>query len=204
MILNKAILILGPTGSGKTPLGALLEKKGVGGRKCYHFDFGKNLRAISKTKNADNKFTAEEIDFINKVLASGALLGNEHFYLAWKILDRFIERNHIGADELIILNGLPRHLDQARDIASILDIKTVIHLICTPEVVRARIRSNSGGDRTGRTDDNATSVQNKIALFNQRTVGLLEYYHSAGAKIIGVSVTKNTQPEDILNIFNAR
>ena len=198
----KAILILGPTGSGKTPLGNLLEKKGLNGRRCYHFDFGENLRAIVRAESADKKFTTEEIVFINKVLASGALLENEHFYLARKILDRFIARNRIGADGLIVLNGLPRHIGQAKEIDLILDMRTVIHLACTPEAVLARIRNNSGGDRLNRPDDDAKSVQNKISIFNQRTAELLEHYRSTGAKIATIAIAENTTPEDILKILH--
>ena len=39
-----AILLLGPTGSGKTPLGELMERRGFGGRRCRHFDLGDRLR----------------------------------------------------------------------------------------------------------------------------------------------------------------
>ena len=198
----KAILILGPTGSGKTPLGNLLEKKGLNGRRCYHFDFGENLRAIARAESADKKFTTEEIVFINKVLASGALLENEHFYLARKILDRFIARNRIGADGLIVLNGLPRHIGQVKEMDSIINITAVIYLTCTPEVVLARIGSNSGGDRLNRPDDDVASVRNKISIFNQRTAELLEHYRSTGAKIATIAIAENTTSEDILKILH--
>ena len=164
--LIKAILILGPTGSGKTPLGNLIEKKGLGSQICHHFDFGENLRLIAKSEEPDKRLTPEEISFINAVLTSGALLENEHFYLARKILDLFIARNRIGINELIVLNGLPRHIGQAKEIDSILDITAVIHLAGTPEVIQARIRNNSGGDRINRPDDDITLVQNKISIFN--------------------------------------
>jgi hypothetical protein len=41
-----ALLLLGPTGAGKTPLGDWLEAHGLWGRPCHHFDFGANLRAV--------------------------------------------------------------------------------------------------------------------------------------------------------------
>jgi hypothetical protein len=41
---NKAILPLGPTGSGKTPLGDYLEERGLFGRRCVHFDFGEKFK----------------------------------------------------------------------------------------------------------------------------------------------------------------
>ncbi|MEW6026511.1 MAG: nucleoside monophosphate kinase [Planctomycetota bacterium] len=202
MILNKAILILGPTGSGKTPLGALIEKKGLAGRRCFHFDFGENLRAIGKSNQPDKHFLDEEIAFINKVLDSNALLEDKDFPLACKILDWFIERHHIKTDDLIILNGLPRHIGQAKGMDSILEIEKVILLNCTSEAVRARIRKNAGGDRSGRADDSAAEVENKINLFSWRTPELLRHYRSAGKEIITIEVRENDTAEDMLKALN--
>ena len=47
MSLPMAVLILGSTGSGKTPLGEYIEQNGLNGIKCHHFDFGACLRRIS-------------------------------------------------------------------------------------------------------------------------------------------------------------
>jgi len=43
---NPAVLLLGPTGAGKTPLGEMIEARGLWGMSCLHFDFGANLRAV--------------------------------------------------------------------------------------------------------------------------------------------------------------
>ena len=47
MALPHALLLIGPTGSGKTPLGELLERSGLWGRPCRHFDFGERMRRIA-------------------------------------------------------------------------------------------------------------------------------------------------------------
>lgn len=39
-----AMVLLGPTGSGKTPLGHVFAARGFLNRRCAHFDFGENLR----------------------------------------------------------------------------------------------------------------------------------------------------------------
>ena len=46
-VLFKAVLLVGPTGCGKSPLGQLLERLGLKGMRCLHFDFGKRLRKIN-------------------------------------------------------------------------------------------------------------------------------------------------------------
>ena len=77
----RSVLLVGPTGAGKTPLGNLLEKKGLNGKKCRHFDFGANLRAIAG-QIPGARFSLEEIGFIKDKLCSGALLEDKDFPLA--------------------------------------------------------------------------------------------------------------------------
>ena len=50
---SDAILLLGPTAAGKTPLGQLFADRGLWGRPCVHFDFGENLRRIADSGSAD-------------------------------------------------------------------------------------------------------------------------------------------------------
>lgn len=39
------VLLVGPTGSGKSPPGDLLAKRGFLGRRAHHLDFGSALRS---------------------------------------------------------------------------------------------------------------------------------------------------------------
>jgi adenylate kinase family enzyme len=64
MTIPKAILLLGPTGSGKTPLGQVLEERGLWGHTCMHFDFGANLREIVACNKPDGPIGAEDITLL--------------------------------------------------------------------------------------------------------------------------------------------
>ena len=172
----KAILLLGPTGSGKTPLGEYLETNELKNQQCFHFDFGRELRAVAQRNEPPANCSREDIDYIHKVLKEGALLENETFYIAENILRTYMEHKGITADDSVVLNGLPRHIGQAEDVDKIVTVKMVIHLVCTPEVVYKRIRQNSGGDRMGRKDDSIVEVEKKLKLFNGRTRMLVGYY----------------------------
>ncbi len=191
------ILIVGATGSGKTPFGDLCEKKGVSGKDCIHFDFGSELRRIAAFQEPSKKITEKDLEVIFHVLETGQLLENENFHIAEKILISFIERKKLPVDGFILLNGMPRHIGQAGDVDRIVDIQKIIHLECSAEVVYERILRNSGGDRTGRCDDSPAEIQNKLELFKKRTFPLLDYYQKKGAEIKIINIGMGRTAEDI-------
>jgi len=97
MSIPHAILLLGPTGSGKTPLGEMLQARGLGdGRRCVHFDFGDRLRRIAAGQLGVDELTGADLEFIGDVLDHGALLEDEHFHVAEKILRAFINQADRG------------------------------------------------------------------------------------------------------------
>ena len=193
----QAILLVGPTGSGKTPFGAFCEENGIHRRPCIHFDFGAELRRIAACTDMAPGFSCDDLTFIRQVLTEGRLLENEHFHIAKKIIHLFLQEKHRSADSFILLNGLPRHIGQARDMEAIVDVREVICLACRPEVVYDRIRRNTGGDRIGRTDDALNAIQNKLAVFQDRTVPLLEHYRNKGAKITDITIDSDHTAADV-------
>ncbi len=198
-----AILLLGPTGSGKTPLGEMFERCGLGGRRCFHFDFGSQLRNVVAAEQPPVFLSAEEAAFLCDILRSGALLENEQFTIARKILEAFIAERGITADDLLILNGLPRHIDQARDVETIVEISAVIHLSCNEEVVFERIRTNAGGDRTGRSDDDAESVREKLETFSRRIAPLVSHYRRLSVTIVTIEISVADKAESIWRRINS-
>jgi len=192
-----ALLLIGPTGAGKSPLGDLFEQKGMSGRRCLHFDFGSRLRAVAEAALPPEGFDAAEHSFIRDVLGKGLLLENRHFHIAEKIVRHFLREKEHAADDLVLLNGLPRHRDQAEDMGRLVHVSAVAVLECSPEVVCARIRLNSGGDRTGRADDDIGLVRRKLRIFAERTEPLIAYFSSAGAAVVRTTVAPHTKAEDM-------
>lgn len=92
-------------------------------------------------------------------------------------------------DDVLVLNGLPRHGGQAKCLENHVMVKAVILLEGAPNVIRERLRSDSGGDRHGRTDDNTTSIKSRMALFEARTKPLLGHYKKRGALVLEIPVT---------------
>ena len=201
---HKALLLLGPTGSGKTPLGDMCGEKGLWGRTCAHFDFGASLRARAAKGPIPPHLTGEDIDVIVNVLRSGALLTNDNFHIAQAILQLFAEENLEGEDGILLLNGLPRHIGQAEDVDDIVDVTAVLHLICTPVVVGERIKHDTGGDRAGRIDDSPEEIARKLKLFDERTLPLIEHYRGKNAGIEEYKVSVATSADDIYEWLNSR
>ena len=192
----RALLIVGPTGAGKSPLGDHLARQGWNGRRCAHFDFGNNLREVSG--GAVTGFTDDELAFVREVLEQGALLENETFPIAEQILRAFVDANPVGPEGLLVLNGLPRHLGQAADVDRIVDIEQLIQLDCPAEVVLERLRLNSGGDRVARTDDGVDLVEKKLADFTARTAPLVTHYRDRGAVVHRRVVGLETRPQELV------
>jgi len=199
-----AILLVGPTGSGKTPLGSFCEKNGLMKTNVFHFDFGAILRKIAATGIGSLHLLDQDIETVRRSLQTGALLENKDFHIAKNILIAFVEERQIKEKDLLMLNGLPRHVDQAEDIDPLVDVKIVLSLDCDSEIVRKRIQLNSGGDRTERIDDSFRAVEKKLKLFRDRTILLLNHYQQKGISIETFHVKKNTKPANIHHWLNAK
>ena len=197
MAKPEAILLLGPTGSGKTPLGEWLEAKGLSGRRCCHFDFGLHLRRIAVGAEVPEALSAGNVAFIRTMLDEGALLEDEHFPIAEAILRGFIADCQLAPGDLIVLNGLPRHVGQADDVADIAEVVAVVELVCSPERVHARIQADAGGDRTHRIDDDPDAVRRKLATYAERTRPLVEHYRRLDVPLLALGVGLHTEPREL-------
>ncbi len=186
-----SILLVGPTGSGKTPLGDELERRGFFGRRCVHFDFGSNLRAIAAAPERANILTAPEFESVRTSLATGALFEDKDMPMIVKIVERFAEARDLTPDSLLVLNGLPRHRKQAEDLAGVVAVERVIQLEAPAAVIRERIRLDPGGDRATRADDRLEEVERRLAVFRERTVPLVSYYRERRALVVEIPVTSS-------------
>lgn len=190
------MLLVGPTGSGKTPLGEAIEAGGVDGGRCVHFDFGWHLRRAADGQTG--LLGDDEAAFVREMLDANQLLEDGHFHIAEKLLRAFLAGRRMGPEDMVVLNGLPRHVEQARRVDSIVNVRAVAHLACTDETVLRRIRTDAGGDRGNRCDDSVEDVRNKLAIFAARTAPLIDHYRARGADIYELPVTAGTLAQDAL------
>jgi adenylate kinase len=193
---HSAVLLVGPTGSGKTPLGQLMERRGLWGLRCLHFDFGHEL--CQSVREDSQVLAGTERELVTHMLRTGSLLEDEHLPVALKIFEGFLTTHKADKRTLIILNGLPRHIGQAEHRQEVVRMLAVISLECTPETVMHRITMDAGGDRAGRLDDSLEELKRKLELFRQRTAPLVDYYRSRHVGIISVEVEPSSNAADML------
>jgi len=192
-----AWLLVGPTGAGKTPLGDVLERSGWNGRRCLHFDFGAELRKVDAGGDNVLGLSVEDRDVIREVLLKGALFEDRNSPLVRKIFDDFLRRRGAQASDLLLLNGWPRHLGQARDLETIAVVRRIVLLNAPAETVRERVRTDAAGDRSVREDDSPDEVEKKFSLYEERTRPLVGYYAAKGIPVTSLDVAAETSAADL-------
>ncbi|MCU0229844.1 MAG: nucleoside monophosphate kinase [Acidobacteria bacterium] len=186
-----ALLLLGPTGSGKSPLGRALERRAG----WPHLDFGAELRRIA-AGDGGRGLDPGERDFVRGLIAAHALFPDDALPLVRRIVAGALAG--FGPGGPVVLNGVPRTLAQARGIADLVAVRTVATLVVRPEVVRERVARRAAGrgpDDSGRDDDTPAAVEQKLELFERATRPLVAHYRAAGATIVEVPVRANSDPE---------
>ena len=179
----------------------MISTEGIVGERCVHFDFGNELRKIASAGEQNKVFSDDEVRYIRGVLEEGLLLENEKFYIAKKIFSDFTKRKRAGHNDVIVLNGLPRHIGQARDMTDIVNVGTVAELTCSDHNVLCRISENTGGDRSERLDDDSGLVIKKIETYKERTRPLVDFYKERGSALIEVEVTPGTDTRTLYDEF---
>uniref|UniRef100_A0A832GPQ1 Adenylate kinase n=1 Tax=Caldimicrobium thiodismutans TaxID=1653476 RepID=A0A832GPQ1_9BACT len=187
MVQIHALLLIGPTGAGKTPLGEEMEKRGILGKKAHHFDFGENLRKAAKNLLPLNH---QERLLIQHILLEGRLLKPEEFFLAKNILSSFLEQRNFKPDHLLILNGLPRNIYQATALTSLIEISYLVFLEVDLQTLKIRLKKDPAGDRKGREDDHEAYLAKKLDWFQRETLPLIDFYEKRNTKIITIKVNE--------------
>ncbi|MBQ0089568.1 MAG: adenylate kinase [Prevotellaceae bacterium] len=93
--------------------------------------------------------------------------------------------------EGVIFDGFPRTIPQAESLAKLLkerntEVSAMIDLEVPNEVLIDRLIKR--GQISGRADDNEETIKNRLAVYNNQTSPLIEWYKTAGKynKVTGI------------------
>jgi adenylate kinase len=162
----RAILLMGVPGSGKGVQGNIL--KSIPG--FYHFSSGEVFRRLDMSSKLGQTFLDLSIrgELLPDQLVIDLWLANIH---AHAVLGDFLPSKH-----LLVLDGIPRTVVQARMLDPYLDVLKVIHLDCSNlDAMVERLRGRALQE--GRPDDaDEKVIRNRFLVYEAETAPLLRYY----------------------------
>lgn len=181
----RVVLVLGGPGSGK---GTLCDSL-VGGLGFRHISVGELLRA----EVASGSDLGKEVEAI---MQSGGLVSDE---LALRIVRSSLDsRPYAGTAVNVLLDGFPRTMDQAKLFEEdVCPVSKIIWLTCEDEAVLIE-RILSRGRLSGRADDNAESVAERLKTFKENTAPILEFYQGRNDGKLAL-LDASLSPDEVFN-----
>lgn len=163
---KSAILLLGAPGAGKGTQGETIGQL----PGFFHCASGDIFRALDKESELGQK-VAEYSNAGNLVPDEITLEIVENQLNAW------VEDGSYNPEkETLILDGIPRTVNQAKLISKFVDIKRVIHLSC-PDYDALLVRMKKRALDKGRPDDAQEEViRNRFSVYEAETKPILEFY----------------------------
>jgi len=163
-----AVLLFGMPGVGKGTQGTLLGTM----NGMFHVSTGAIFRELDETSE-DGRIVAEYIHH-------GELVPDQVSVNIWRHwIDREVEegRYHPG-HEVLILDGIPRTVEQCRLLEDHIDVLCVIHLEAeSDEPIVERLKGR--GQKDGRIDDaDEKIIRKRIQIYRRTTAPVLQYYPS--------------------------
>ncbi|MCR9201836.1 MAG: nucleoside monophosphate kinase [Planctomycetaceae bacterium] len=180
----RCVLLFGPPGVGKGTQGKILAN--IPG--FFHLSVGDVFRSID-IGSADGR---EVYDYISR----GELVPNPLTMKIWKkAVDAYVALSwYKPREDLLVLDGMPRNVDQVEIVKEYLEIHRVIYLECSDqEDMIHRIRRRA--IRENRTDDaNEDIIRRRFDLYEEVTAPVLSKYDPA----IIHKVDCNGSPAEVL------
>lgn len=166
MSKKPAILILGAPGSGKGTQGVTLGKL----PKFFHCACGDVFRSLDTRTELGKKF----VEYSSK----GQLVPDEFTIELWKAqIENWKDSHDYFPDaDILILDGIPRNLEQAKILNDYIEVHQVFHLSC-PDRDELERRMRKRALRSNRIDDaNEDVIQERIQTYEAETKPIIEYY----------------------------
>jgi adenylate kinase len=189
----RTVLLFGPPGSGKGTQGKILGAMPA----FFHCACGDVFRSLDPKSEMGIEFA--------KYAKSGSLVPDELTVKLWRtaIAEKAESQRYKPADQYLLLDGIPRTLEQAKLMADDLDVRAVVNLYCNDvEQIVARLRKRAALEN--RADDTDIEViRHRIDVYEEQTEPLLNFYTLG--KIYRVNATRPPEivTANILKVIDA-
>jgi adenylate kinase len=171
-------ILFGAPGSGKGTQGKTLGTI----PRFYHCACGDVFRSIDTRTKVGKAF----LDYSSK----GKLVPDEITVELWKeAIDAAVDAHKFKPDiDVLVLDGIPRNIGQARIMDDMIDVKKVFHLSCpNRDTLFYRLKKRALKDN--RLDDaNEEVIQRRLDIYESDSKPVLNYYSKD--KVIGIDATQ--------------
>ena len=187
----KAFIFIGAPGCGKGTQGSILGSI----PRFYHFSMGDAFRSMDTRTDIGQEFI--------KYSRKGDLVPDELTIRYFKIqVDARADLHMFKPDiDILILDGIPRSVEQAKLLEEHIDVLQLFHLSCPDrEELITRIRKRA--IKSGRLDDaNEDIIRNRIQRYEDETKELLKFYSDRTSDINANQVPVRVLDEILQVIF---
>jgi adenylate kinase len=187
----RTVLLFGPPGSGKGTQGKIL-----GAMPAYfHCACGDVFRSLNPQSEIGQEFA--------KYSQSGSLVPDELTIKLWRtsIAQKAGDGAYKPEDQYLLLDGIPRTIEQAQLMETDLDVRAVVNLYCN-DIAQIVARLSKRAALENRPDDTDIEIiRHRIDVYEEQTRPLLNLYPRN--KIFRVNATRPMEmvTADILNII---
>lgn len=184
----RTVLLFGAPGSGKGTQGKILGAI----PNFYHFSCGEVFRNLRPDSELGKTF----IQYSSK----GQLVPDKPTIQLWRqnldaaeLAGRFVR-----ATDTLVLDGIPRNIQQAKLLSNLLDVRTVLYLSC-PVMDKLVARLQRRALRENRLDDaNIDVIRQRLETYERETRPVLDFYGAGIVKTIDSTQTPTLVLLDIL------
>lgn len=165
----KTVLLFGAPGSGKGTQGKILGQ--IPG--FFHLSCGDVFRSLD--------ISSPEGKLVYESSSRGELAPDEITIKIWKRgIDAYTTLSYYKPHEdILILDGIPRNRKQAELIEEHIEVRRVVHLVCSDEEQMIR-RMRRRAIRENRADDaDEKVIRRRFQVYHEESAPVLDYYPSS-------------------------
>jgi adenylate kinase len=174
----RTLLILGAPGSGKGTQGKVLGAI----PRFHHLACGDVFRSLDTRTALGQKF----VEYSSR----GELVPDDLTVQLWRANIKQRVDGHVFKPEIdfLVLDGIPRNVEQAKYMEKDIEVLKVFHLSCPDRTELAR-RLRKRALKDNRFDDaNESVIQQRFATYEEETKPILEYY--SGDRIVDIDASQ--------------